>query len=107
MLLSGPTSARLMPARPRRQAHENCCNSFRCCSNYRAGVRFAVQQAMNDRLGRYREMRDFSVTPEPRGKKPAARKRQLRYYIQRHAATRLHYDFRLELDGVLKSWAVP
>jgi bifunctional non-homologous end joining protein LigD len=62
---------------------------------------------MNDRLGRYREMRDFSVTPEPRGKKLAARKKQLRYYIQRHAATRLHYDFRLELDGVLKSWAVP
>src|SRR5688572_10333267 len=62
---------------------------------------------MNDRLGRYREMRDFSVTPEPRGKRLAARKKQLRYYIQRHAATRLHYDFRLELDGVLKSWAVP
>ena len=63
---------------------------------------------MNDRLGRYREMRDFSLTPEPRGRKAAARKRkQLRYYIQRHAATRLHYDFRLELEGVLKSWAVP
>jgi bifunctional non-homologous end joining protein LigD len=63
---------------------------------------------MSDRLGRYREMRDFSVTPEPRGRSPAARKKkQLRYYIQRHAATRLHYDFRLELDGVLKSWAVP
>ncbi len=63
---------------------------------------------MNDRLGRYREMRDFSVTPEPRGRPLAAKpKQQLRYYIQRHAATRLHYDFRLELEGVLKSWAVP
>jgi bifunctional non-homologous end joining protein LigD len=67
-----------------------------------------MRKVMNDRLGRYREMRDFSLTPEPRGRKAAARKRkQLRYYIQRHAATRLHYDFRLELEGVLKSWAVP
>jgi bifunctional non-homologous end joining protein LigD len=63
---------------------------------------------MVDRLERYREMRDFSRTPEPAGarKKPAKRT-ELRYYIQRHDATRLHYDFRLELDGVLKSWAVP
>ena len=52
-------------------------------------------------------MRDFSRTPEPRGRKVTARKRDLRYYIQRHAARRLHYDFRLELEGVLKSWAVP
>src|ERR687890_2833583 len=62
---------------------------------------------MAERLGRYREMRDFSATPEPRGRKVVARKKALRYYIQRHAATRLHYDFRLELEGVLKSWAVP
>ena len=52
-------------------------------------------------------MRDFSVTPEPRGRTATPKKKQLRYYIQRHAATRLHYDFRLELEGVLKSWAVP
>jgi bifunctional non-homologous end joining protein LigD len=58
-------------------------------------------------LRRYREMRDFRVTPEPRGKKVVARKSGLRYYIQRHHATRLHYDFRLELEGTLKSWAVP
>src|SRR2546421_5749507 len=62
---------------------------------------------MAERLERYREMRAFSATPEPRGAKAAARKKELRYYIQRHAATRLHYDFRLELEGVLKSWAVP
>jgi bifunctional non-homologous end joining protein LigD len=62
---------------------------------------------MADRLERYRGMRDFSITPEPRGQKASARRKQLHYYIQRHAATRLHYDFRLELDGVLKSWAVP
>jgi len=62
---------------------------------------------MEQRLGRYRAMRDFSVTPEPSGRTATPKKKQLRYYIQRHAATRLHYDFRLELEGVLKSWAVP
>jgi bifunctional non-homologous end joining protein LigD len=59
-------------------------------------------------LQRYREMRDFSRTPEPKGKHLGRGKhRALKFYIQRHHATRLHYDFRLELDGVLKSWAVP
>jgi bifunctional non-homologous end joining protein LigD len=62
---------------------------------------------MTERLERYREMRDFSRTPEPRGRRAAERTKALRYYIQRHDARRLHYDFRLELDGVLKSWAVP
>ena len=62
---------------------------------------------MTERLERYREMRDFSKTPEPRGRRAEAQPSALRYYIQRHDATRLHYDFRLELDGVLKSWAVP
>ena len=61
---------------------------------------------MSDRLERYREMRDFRHTPEPRG---AAVKhgKALAFVIQKHAARRLHYDFRLELDGTLKSWAVP
>jgi bifunctional non-homologous end joining protein LigD len=62
---------------------------------------------MTQRLERYRAMRDFSITPEPRGGRSASKKSRLRYFIQRHAATRLHYDFRLELEGVLKSWAVP
>src|SRR5215813_14229798 len=62
---------------------------------------------MAERLQRYRKMRDFSITPEPRGEARARARKRLRYYIQRHAATRLHYDFRLELEGVLKSWAVP
>ena len=62
---------------------------------------------MVDRLERYRGMRDFSRTPEPRGRKAQAKTKALRYYIQRHDGTRLHYDFRLELEGVLKSWAVP
>lgn len=57
-------------------------------------------------LAEYKRKRDFSVTREPEGR-PAARGSKLRYVIQKHAATRLHYDLRLELDGVMKSWAVP
>ena len=62
---------------------------------------------MAHRLERYRERRDFRITPEPRGRQIEARGDRLRFYIQRHHATRLHYDFRLELEGTLKSWAVP
>jgi bifunctional non-homologous end joining protein LigD len=62
-------------------------------------------------LDEYNRKRDFAATPEPGGKAKAARKRgernALQYCIQKHDATRLHYDFRLELDGTLKSWAVP
>jgi bifunctional non-homologous end joining protein LigD len=58
-------------------------------------------------LQRYRKMRDFSLTREPRGGRTHAAGQRLSYYIQKHAASRLHYDFRLELDGALKSWAVP
>jgi bifunctional non-homologous end joining protein LigD len=57
-------------------------------------------------LDTYRAKRRFTETPEPRGAKGRRKSRALRYLIQRHAATRLHYDFRIEIDGVLKSWAV-
>lgn len=57
-------------------------------------------------LDKYREKRDFKQTPEPDTGKTKAGK-ALTFVIQRHDASRLHYDFRLEMDGVLKSWAVP
>jgi DNA ligase D-like protein (predicted 3'-phosphoesterase) len=59
-------------------------------------------------LDRYRSKRDPKRTPEPMGK-PRARRasRRPRFVIQQHDATAMHYDFRLEADGVLKSWAVP
>jgi bifunctional non-homologous end joining protein LigD len=60
---------------------------------------------MNEDLDRYRRKRNFDVTPEPRGDRIETGHR--RYVIQKHAARRLHYDLRLEHDGVLWSWAVP
>ena len=58
-------------------------------------------------LERYVAKRDFGVTPEPKGRVHKSDPSRLLFIVQKHAATRLHYDFRLEHDGVLLSWAVP
>ena len=58
-------------------------------------------------LEKYRAKRNFKVTPEPRGKVVRKAKSSLSFVIQKHAASHLHYDFRLELNGVLLSWAIP
>ena len=57
------------------------------------------------KLDAYRAKRDFRLTPEPDGENTGVA--GCRFVIQKHDASRLHYDFRLEVDGVLKSWAVP
>lgn len=58
------------------------------------------------KLARYRSMRDFAKTAEPSGEAPVKPSERRRFVVQKHDATRLHYDFRLELDGTFKSWAV-
>ena len=77
--------------------------------------RATASNAVDRQLARYQEMRDFEVTAEPSGKAPAKaakkssakpKQQALPFVIQKHAATRLHYDFRLGWNGVLKSWAV-
>ncbi|MFL1514107.1 DNA ligase D [Pseudomonas prosekii] len=66
---------------------------------------------MSDALDDYNSKRDFDATPEPSGavkrKRGTAKAQALQFCIQKHDASRLHYDFRLEIDGTLKSWAVP
>src|SRR5437868_1245928 len=66
--------------------------------------------AVDEQLARYRSMRDFHVTAEPTGSKSDAKKTanptQLPFCVQKHAASHLHYDFRLGWNGVLKSWAI-
>src|SRR5260370_35086813 len=60
-------------------------------------------------LTEYKRKRDFAKTAEPKGGKPLPKQVHgaSRFVIQKHDASRLHYDFRLQMDGVLKSWAVP
>lgn len=88
--------------------------STRASTSARPGKTAAARPAAKgtpEALEKYRRMRDFGATPEPSGgaARVAPRKRAaaLSFVIQKHAARRLHYDFRLELGGTLKSWAVP
>ena len=58
-------------------------------------------------LAKYHSKRDFKITSEPRGRVGKSAAKELSFVIQKHQASHLHYDFRLEWDGVLRSWAVP
>src|SRR5215211_1408626 len=60
-----------------------------------------------DSLAEYNRKRDFTKTAEPAGRAAVSRGRALRFVIQKHHASHLHFDLRLELDGAMKSWAVP
>jgi bifunctional non-homologous end joining protein LigD len=66
----------------------------------------AKSKARKEPLAKYRSMRDFNVTAEPSGKSKVEKSNRLRFVVQKHEATRLHYDFRLEWDGTFRSWAV-
>ncbi|MGH2736437.1 MAG: DNA polymerase ligase N-terminal domain-containing protein [Actinomycetota bacterium] len=63
--------------------------------------------ARSEKLSDYKSKRDLKISPEPRAAARRRRSKKLRFVVQKHDATSLHYDFRLEADGVLKSWAVP
>ena len=68
----------------------------------------ATSRTRKPPLAEYKRKRDFSKTAEPAGSViGSASRRGLRFVVQKHAASHLHFDFRLELDGVMKSWAVP
>jgi len=70
-------------------------------------VRIAGRREDEMALNEYDTKRNFTRTKEPSGKRKKGKTMQLIFVVQKHQATRLHYDFRLEVDGVLKSWAVP
>lgn len=65
------------------------------------------EKSSGEQLAEYRRKRDFDRTREPAGRNARKRARGLQFVIQKHAASHLHYDLRLELDGVMRSWAVP
>ena len=105
-----PQAARRSGVARARQRREPENRTWRCLperlSSGATALRFGLPacKIQTMALDVYRKKRKFDVTPEPRGRK--ARDKGNRYVIQKHAATRLHYDLRLELDGVMKSWAV-
>ena len=73
----------------------------------KSALRSSAEPEVKKSLSRYQAKRDFTMTAEPSGDRAAKKTKALRFVIQKHAASHLHFDWRLELDGVMKSWAVP
>jgi bifunctional non-homologous end joining protein LigD len=94
-------------AATRKSAAKSAANP---AANPRKVSHVSASDAIDQQLERYRDMRDFNITAEPSGtatsKTGSTQKLQLPFVIQKHAASHLHYDFRLGWNGVLKSWAV-
>lgn len=126
----GKTAAKRAPARPAsngKKTTKDAAQPKRAAASRRSGVasstkrattRSATKSAARGKstaspggrtvpLAEYNAKRDFTRTAEPAGTVPRGKSKTLHFVIQKHAASHLHYDFRLELDGVMKSWAVP
>src|SRR5882672_9335033 len=101
MVASEPNQSRT--EHPPRTSGSVGCPPWGCQGRGRANIVHEEVPPMG--LREYHRKRDFAITPEPRGEEKERDGRS--FVIQKHAATRLHYDFRLEMEGVLKSWAVP
>jgi DNA ligase D-like protein (predicted 3'-phosphoesterase) len=89
--------------------HHYLSQANKCCQNKNEAtgqnVLNQVTMFSKDKLNEYKEKRDFDKTAEPDGK--ARKKMKNRFVVQQHDASNMHYDFRIEIDGILKSWAVP
>jgi len=91
-------------AAPRKSAAKSAAKSV---AKPRVKSHASASDAVDQQLERYRNMRDFNITAEPSGKATSkAKQAELPFVVQKHAASHLHYDFRLGWNGVLKSWAV-
>ena len=109
---SAGKSADTVAARPRarkvaaKKAAASSTRGVKKVAKKRASLREELANSAAP-LTEYNRKRDFSRTAEPAGKVPKKKGKALHFVIQKHEASHLHFDFRLELDGVMKSWAVP